>query len=168
MGVRGLHRQCARQRLCEERIKFEKLRGVILRLVLGQGFLKLFLPEFLELVGVRCGELHARYRSPRACNGQGGRTYRLRFGSRRPEGTRRVRPAGPSRPGCNRNTFGSCVVGLLWGIDLYRHPRTGRPTRQSKGIRHGKERSFPRRRAKGAGGRVLRFSLRVEPCAHRT
>src|ERR1700687_2343871 len=61
MGVGGW----ARQRPREERVKFQKLRGVIARLVVRQGFFELLLPETLELADVCLGQLHDRYRSPR-------------------------------------------------------------------------------------------------------
>src|ERR1700687_2039029 len=47
-------------------------------------------------------------------------------------GARHPLLAGPWRPGCSRKTSLSCVIGLLWGIDLSRHGRTGKLTRQSK------------------------------------
>jgi hypothetical protein len=47
-------------------------------------------------------------------------------------GGRHPRPAGSWRPGCSRKTIDSCVFGLPWGIDLSRHGRTGKRTRQSK------------------------------------
>src|SRR5438270_5006520 len=89
MGVRGLRREFARQGPREERIEFQELRSVVSRLVVGQVFLKFLLPEFLEFADVGIGELHARYRSPRACSGKGGRTYRLWFDSREPDRMRR-------------------------------------------------------------------------------
>ena len=67
-----------RQRPCEERVEFEKLRGVVSRLVVRQSFLEFLLPEFPELADVLVAEKHEGYRSPRACGGEDGLLYRLR------------------------------------------------------------------------------------------